>query len=115
MSRTGGALTKRSGTGSRSWFPTGRILIKFFLHISSKEQKKRFESRAEDPLRQWKLTDEDWRNRKRRKDYEEAIVEMVEKTDTVLAPWTIVAAEQKRFARIKVLDTVIQSIEGALG
>ncbi|MXX27125.1 MAG: UDP-galactose-lipid carrier transferase, partial [Caldilineaceae bacterium SB0668_bin_21] len=93
----------------------GTILIKFFLHISSKEQKRRFESRAEDPLRQWKLTDEDWRNRKRRKDYEEAIVEMVEKTDTVMAPWTIVAAEQKRFARIKVLDTVIRSVEAALG
>ncbi len=93
----------------------GMILVKFFLHISSKEQKRRFESRAEDPLRQWKLTDEDWRNRKKRQAYNEAIVEMVERTDTVMAPWTIVAAEQKRFARIKVLETVNQSIEAALG
>ena len=66
-------------------------------------------------MRQWKLTDEDWRNRKKRQDYEEAIQEMVEKTDTVLAPWTIVAAESKRIARIKVLETVIQSVEAALG
>ena len=93
----------------------GTILIKFFLHISSKEQKRRFESRAVDPLRQWKLTDEDWRNRKKRDAYEEAIEEMVQKTDTVLAPWTIVAAESKRFARIKVLETVIQNVEAALG
>ena len=93
----------------------GTILLKFFLHISSKEQKRRFDSRAKDPLRQWKLTDEDWRNRKKRDAYEEAIEEMVHKTDTVLAPWTIVAAESKRFARIKVLDTVIQSVEAALG
>ena len=80
----------------------GTILIKFFLHISSKEQKRRFDSRAKDPLRQWKLTDEDWRNRKKRQAYEEAIEEMVQKTDTVLSPWTLVAAESKRFARIKV-------------
>ena len=93
----------------------GMILVKFWLHISSKEQKKRFESRGQDPLRKWKLTDEDWRNRKRRKDYEEAVIEMVEKTDTVLAPWTVVASESKRYARIKVLETVIQRIEAAVG
>ncbi len=93
----------------------GTILLKFFLHISSKEQKRRFDSRAKDPLRQWKLTDEDWRNRKKRNAYEEAIEEMVQKTDTVLAPWTIVAAESKRFARIQVLETVIHRVEAALG
>ena len=92
----------------------GTILIKFFLHISSAEQKRRFESRAKDPLRKWKLTDEDWRNRKKRQAYEEALEEMMQKTDTVLAPWTVVAAEWKRAARVKVLETVIQRVEAAL-
>ena len=92
----------------------GTILIKFFLHISSAEQKRRFESRAKDPLRKWKLTDEDWRNRKKRQAYEEALEEMMQKTDTVLAPWTVVAAESKRAARVKVLETVIQRVEAAL-
>ena len=93
----------------------GTILVKFFLHISAQEQKRRFQSRAEDPLRRWKLTDEDWRNRKKRRAYEEAIEEMLRKTDTAHAPWTIVAAESKRVARIQVLETVIQKIEAALG
>ncbi len=93
----------------------GTILIKFFLHISAGEQKRRFESRAKDPLRQWKLTEEDWRNRGKHQAYQDAIEEMLQKTDTVLAPWTVVAAESKRVARIRVLEMAIQSIEAALG
>ena len=90
------------------------ILIKFFLHISAAEQKRRFERRGKSPLKQWKLTEEDWRNRGKRRAYEAAIEEMLEKTDTAVAPWTVVLAESKRYARIQVLDTVIARVEAAL-
>ena len=90
------------------------ILIKFFLHISAAEQKRRFERRGKSPLKQWKLTEEDWRNRGKRRAYEAAIEEMLEKTDTAVAPWTVVPAESKRYARIQVLDTVIGRVEAAL-
>ena len=65
------------------------------------------ERRGKSPLKQWKLTEEDWRNRGKRRAYEAAIEEMLEKTDTAVAPWTVVPAESKRYARIQVLDTVI--------
>ena len=89
----------------------GTMLVKFWLHLSEEEQLKRFESRAEDPLRAWKLTEEDWRNRKKRHEYEEAVEEMIERTSTPEAPWTIVEAENKRWARVKVLDTVVAAME----
>jgi AMP-polyphosphate phosphotransferase len=89
----------------------GTMLVKFWLHLSDEEQLKRFESRAEDPLRAWKLTDEDWRNRKKRHEYEQAVEEMVERTSSPEAPWTIVEAENKRWARVKVLDTVVAAME----
>ncbi len=90
------------------------ILIKFFLHISAQEQARRFERRARDPLREWKLTEEDWRNRSKRAEYKEAIEEMLRETDTPVAPWTVVSSESKRFARIKVLDTMIERLGNAL-
>ena len=93
----------------------GMILVKFFLHVSDGEQKRRFKRRAKHPLKQWKLTEEDWRNRSKRQEYEDAIEEMLEKTDTVIAPWTPVPAESKLVARIKVLDTVLERVEAALG
>jgi polyphosphate kinase 2 (PPK2 family) len=89
----------------------GAILIKFWLHISSKEQLKRFEAREREPLKRWKLTDEDWRNRKKRKAYKRAIEDMVERTSTAWAPWSLVEAESKRFARVKVVETVNAAIE----
>lgn len=89
----------------------GAILIKFWLHISSKEQLKRFEAREREPLKRWKLTDEDWRNRKKRKAYKRAIEDMVERTSTAWAPWSLVQAESKRFARVKVVETVNAAIE----
>jgi polyphosphate kinase 2 (PPK2 family) len=92
----------------------GTVLVKFWLHLSGAEQLKRFESRQKDPLRAWKLTDEDWRNRKKRKPYEHAVEEMIERTSSPEAPWTIVEAENKRWARVKVLDTVIAAMEAAL-
>ena len=65
------------------------ILVKFWLHISDDEQLQRFEDRQHDPLRRWKITDEDWRNRKRNRDYDAAAEEMFERTDHHLAPWDL--------------------------
>jgi polyphosphate kinase 2 (PPK2 family) len=92
----------------------GTILVKFWMHISSKEQLKRFEARERDPLKQWKLTDEDWRNRKKRKAYKRAVEDMVERTSTTWAPWSLVEAESKRFARVKVVETVNTAIEAGM-
>jgi polyphosphate kinase 2 (PPK2 family) len=92
----------------------GTILVKFWMHVSPEEQLRRFESRQADPYRSWKLTDEDWRNRDKRAAYEEAVEEMLERTDTDVAPWTVVAAEDKRTARVTVVRTVCAAIEQAL-
>jgi polyphosphate kinase 2 (PPK2 family) len=89
----------------------GMILIKFWLHISSKEQLKRFKRRENDALKRWKLTDEDWRNRRKRKAYTNAIEDMLEHTDRDWAPWHLVEADSKRFARVKVLETTVAEIE----
>ncbi|MET7399388.1 UDP-galactose-lipid carrier transferase [Dactylosporangium sp. NPDC005572] len=92
----------------------GMILVKFWLHISSKEQLRRFESRANDPLRSWKLTDEDWRNRKKRGAYKDAVEEMLARTDHPVAPWTVVAADDKPTARVAVVEAVCRAIEAAV-
>jgi polyphosphate kinase 2 (PPK2 family) len=92
----------------------GTILIKFWLHLSSAEQLRRFERRERDPLKTWKLTDEDWRNRKRRKAYAAAVEEMLERTDTEWAPWYLVEGDSKRWARVKVIETVIDAIEAGM-
>jgi len=92
----------------------GMVLVKFWLHLSADEQLRRFESRHKDPLRRWKLTDEDWRNRDKRDSYEAAVEEMLERTDHEGAPWVLVEAENKRWARVKVLDTVVAAIEAGL-
>jgi AMP-polyphosphate phosphotransferase len=92
----------------------GMILVKFFLHLSDKEQLKRFEARERDPLRTWKLTDEDWRNRKKRKHYASAIEDMLDRTDTAWAPWHLVEGDQKKFARVKVLETVNDALEAGM-
>ena len=93
----------------------GTILVKFFLHVSEEEQLERFEARAKNPLKSWKLTDEDWRNREKRALYEEAIEEMLERTSPPNAPWHLVEADSKRYARVKVLETVCDRIEAATG
>jgi AMP-polyphosphate phosphotransferase len=98
----------------RSLCTEGMLLVKFWMHVSQEEQLKRFRAREIDPLKAWKLTDEDWRNLKRRGDYEQALEEMFERTDHDAAPWTIVPAESKRYARVAVIDTVIATIEQAL-
>src|SRR5688500_9283561 len=92
----------------------GAILVKFWMHVSPEERLRRFESRRADPYRAWKLTDEDWRNREKRPDYEAAVEEMLERTDTPAAPWHVVPAEDKRWARVAVVRTVCQAVEAAL-
>ncbi|MBA2506192.1 MAG: UDP-galactose-lipid carrier transferase [Thermoleophilaceae bacterium] len=89
----------------------GMIIIKLWLHTSEEEQAKRFKRRDKDPLKQWKLTDEDWRNREKRPAYEEAVEEMFERTSTAWAPWHLIPAEQKKYARVAVIETVIAEIE----
>src|SRR3954449_8315280 len=92
----------------------GTVLVKFWMHLSNAEQLRRFESRQQDPLRQWKLTDEDWRNRNKRDAYVEAIEDMLDKTENVTSPWTLVEAENKRWARVKVVRTVADALAAGL-
>ena len=98
----------------RSLTAEGTILIKFFIHISDEEQLKRFKARETDPLKSWKLTDEDWRNRKKRKQYTAAIEDMLEFTDQPGAPWYLVEGDSKKWARVKVLETTNAVIEAAM-
>lgn len=92
----------------------GTIVVKLWLQISSAEQLRRFEARAEDPLKTWKLTEDDWRNREKRPQYEAAVEEMLERTDQPHAPWRVVAAESKRFARVEIIRLVRQEIENGM-
>src|SRR5215203_2409783 len=92
----------------------GMIIVKFWLHTSPEEQLKRFEARAADPLKSWKLTDEDWRNREKRPQYEAAVEEMLEHTDQPHAPWQVVPANSKRFARVEVMRLVNEEIEAGM-
>jgi polyphosphate kinase 2 (PPK2 family) len=89
----------------------GAIIVKFWVHISDEEQLFRFKRREHDPLKRWKITDEDWRNRAKRAEYTEAVEEMLARTDTLEAPWILVEGESKRYARVKVMETVIEQIE----
>jgi polyphosphate kinase 2 (PPK2 family) len=95
----------------RTLVAEGMIIMKFWLHISPEEQLKRFERRRDDPLKSWKLTDEDWRNREKRPQYEEAVEDMLDRTDTEHGPWILVPAEQKKYARVFVIETAIEHIE----
>ena len=88
----------------------GTILFKFWIHISKEEQLRRFESRSDDPKRKWKLTEEDWRNREKWQLYEDAVNEMLLKTSTITAPWTVVEGDSKLYARIKILKTLVDTL-----
>jgi AMP-polyphosphate phosphotransferase len=92
----------------------GTVLVKLWMHLSEHEQLRRFKSREKDPLRRWKLTEEDWRNRDKRPAYVEAVEEMLERTDRPGAPWTLVEAENKAWARVKVIESVITAVEAAM-
>ena len=92
----------------------GMILLKFWLHIDKNEQLRRFEDRQNDPVKQHKITDADWNNRSNWDKYEVAIDEMIAKTHTSYAPWSIVESNNKKFARIKVLKTVTDTLDNAM-
>lgn len=93
----------------------GCIVLKFWLHIDKEEQERRFHERENTPEKQWKITEEDWRNRARWDDYERAVDEMIVRTSTADAPWIVVEGNSKYYARIKVLETVVEALEKRLG
>ena len=86
----------------------GVTIVKFWLHISNEEQLRRFNDRANDPLKQWKLTPEDWHNRSMRSAYLDALETMVDRTDHAQAHWDLIGAEDKHFARVSILETLIE-------
>ena len=92
----------------------GMVLIKLWLHISHDEQRNRFQARQDDPLKAWKLTEEDWRNREKRAEYKAAVNDMLASTDHADAPWDVIDAEQKRFGRVSALQTIVGRIEDGM-
>ena len=90
---------------------SGAVVLKFWLHIDKEEQERRFKERQENPAKQWKITEEDWRNRAKWEQYEEAVNEMLVRTSTTYAPWIVVEGNDKRYARVKVLKTVVEAME----
>jgi len=92
----------------------GTVIVKFWLQIDQAEQLRRFEARQQTARKQWKITDEDWRNREKWNKYEAAVIDMLERTSTTYAPWTILEANCKLHARIKALRTVAEALESAL-
>jgi len=95
-------------------YDAGAIVIKFWMHIDKDEQERRFRERQENPEKQWKITDEDWRNREKWDQYEDAVNEMLMRTSTDYAPWVVVEGNDKYYARVKVLRTVVEAIEARL-
>jgi AMP-polyphosphate phosphotransferase len=95
----------------RSFREEGGVLVKLWLHISAEEQLKRFEERQGDPLKRWKLGDDDWKNRAKRPLYLSAVEDMLERTDHSVAPWQLIEGDSKRYARVKVIETVNAEIE----
>ncbi len=93
----------------------GIVLMKYWVHITKDEQLARFKLREKTPYKRWKLTDEDWRNRDKWDDYEQAVNDMVQFTSTSTAPWTLIEGNDKRFARVKVVKTFSDRLAAALG
>ena len=89
-------------------------MIKFWLQISQEEQLRRFQEREQIEFKRFKITQEDWRNREKWNDYQVAICDMVERTSTGNAPWTLVEANDKNYARIKILRTLCERVEAEL-
>ena len=92
-------------------YDAGAIVIKFWMHIDKDEQERRFRERQQNPEKKWKITEEDWRNREKWDQYEDAVNEMLLRTSTDYAPWVVVEGNDKYYARVKVLSTVVKAIE----
>jgi AMP-polyphosphate phosphotransferase len=92
----------------------GMIVIKLWMHMSHEEQLRRFLRRRDDPLKAWKLTDEDWRNREKRGQYDGAVSDMLRLTHGPLAPWDVISSESKRNGRVEVIETVIRHMEAGM-
>ena len=92
----------------------GTVVLKFWIHIDPDTQLERFEARQNTPEKQWKITDEDWRNREKWPQYEQAVEDMLQKTSTKYAPWYIIESVDKRYARIKALKIVTDALEKAV-
>jgi polyphosphate kinase 2 (PPK2 family) len=90
------------------------ILFKYWLHVDKQEQLKRFEERERTPWKQHKITEEDWRNREKWTQYEMAIQDMISKTSTAASPWTLIAANDKKFGRIQVLQSLCRGLQQSL-
>ena len=93
----------------------GTAVVKFFMHISRKEQLKRFKEREENPFKHWKINADDWRNRAKWSDYETALDAMFKHTHTKYAPWHVVAANQKWYARVNICETAVKVLAATLG
>lgn len=93
---------------------SGVLLLKFWIHVDPEVQLARFKLRAETPHKAWKLTDEDWRNREKRPQYEQAVDDMIQRTSGASAPWILVEGNDKYYARIKVLQSVCDQLQAAL-
>ena len=98
----------------RSLAADGYTIMKFLLHISKKEQKRRFKKLEQDPLESWHVSAEDWDHHQKYDEYLLAYEEMLERTDTEWGPWTIVEATDRRWPRIKIFETIIQRLEESL-
>ncbi len=92
----------------------GTAVVKFWVHISFEEQLKRFQERQGNELKKYKITEEDWRNREKWNQYKLAVNDMVAHTSTVRAPWTLVAGDDKKFARVQILSRLCKGLEGVL-
>ncbi len=92
----------------------GAVLLKFWVDISQEEQLARFRARQADPSKQWKITDEDWRNRDKYPQYQSAVDDMFRLTSTPFAPWVVLESDDKRFARVKALETINDALESRL-
>ena len=98
----------------RSLSAEGTVLVKLWFHVTEAEQRRRFAAREDDPLKSWKLTDEDWRNLSKRPAYETAVADMLDRTDHPGGRWRLIAGEDKRYARVAALEAVIDALEEGL-
>ncbi len=99
----------------RTLVDSGSIVLKFFLHITKSEQLRRFERRAADPYKHWKISEEDWRNRRKWNEHLAAAEEMFARTNSRIAPWNLIEGNYKWFARIKVMKLVVKRLEQEFG